>query len=56
MEIKLSTKSIQDLKSALSKTFGQTFCESLSDDELQDLGSILLVVTAEHLKLKVANS
>lgn len=50
--MKLSVKSIQDLKIALNKSFGENFCNDLSDDELQEIGNTLLVVTAEHLKLK----
>lgn len=52
----LSAKSIQDLKSALNKTFGETFCDDLSNEELQEIGNTLLVITAEHLKLKACTS
>jgi hypothetical protein len=54
--MKLSVKSIQDLKIALNKSFGENFCNELSDDELQEIGNTLLVVTAEHLKLKTCFS
>jgi hypothetical protein len=53
---KLSIKSIQDLRSALNKSFGESFCNELSEDNLQEIGNALLVVTAEHLKIKALSS
>lgn len=52
----LPAKSIQDLKVALNKSFGESFCDDLSDSDLQEIGNSLLVVTAEHLKLKACTS
>ena len=52
----LSAKSIQDLKVALNNSFGANFCSELSDSDLQEIGNALLVVTAEHLKLKACTS
>ncbi len=54
--MKLSIKSIQDLKTALNKSFGEGFCSELSEDNLQEIGNALLVVTAEHLKIKACVS
>ena len=54
--MKLSIKSIQDLRIALNKSFGCNFCDSLSDDDVQEIGNALLVVTAEHLKVKALAS
>ena len=50
--MKLSVKSIQDLRSMLNKSFGESFCDDLNEDNLQEIGNILLTVTSEHLKLK----
>lgn len=52
----LSIKSIQDLRIALKKSFGDNFGDDLSDDDLQEIGKALLVITAEHLKIKACNS
>lgn len=54
--MKLSIKSIQDLRIALNKSFGCNFCDALSDDHIQEIGNALLVVTAEHLKIKACVS
>ena len=54
--MKLSVKSIQDLRTALNKSFGCNFCDPLSDDDVQEIGNALLVVTAEHLKVKALAS
>lgn len=52
MKVMLSSKSIQDLKNALDKSFGEGFSNNLSNEDLQEIGNTLLTVTAEHLKLK----
>ena len=54
--MKLSVKSIQDLKLALNKSFGESFCTDLSDDHIQEIGNALLIITAEHLKIKACTS
>ncbi len=52
----LSIKAIQDLRTALKKSFGESFGDDLSESDLQEIGKALLVVTAEHLKIKACNS
>lgn len=48
----LSTKAIQNLRVALRTSYGSDFELSLSDEDLQEIGKALLVITAEHLKIK----
>ncbi len=50
--VQLSDKSIKDLRSLLRKSYGADFGVTLSDEDLQEIGKALLVVTAEHLKVK----
>ena len=54
--VQLSIKSIQDLRTALNKSFDESFCNEFSEDDLQEIGNALLVVTAEHLKIKACVS
>lgn len=54
--VQLSNKAIQDLRIALRTSYGADFEATLTDDDLQEIGKALLVVTAEHLKIKACNS
>ncbi len=54
--MQLSTQAIKDLRKALQKTYGVDFEVSLSDEEVNRLGDLLLNILAESLKMKVANS
>ncbi len=51
--MQLSDKAIKDLRIALQKTYGVAFEVSLSDEEVNRLGDLILNVLAESLKMKV---
>ena len=51
--MELSGKAIKDLRIALQKTYGVDFEVSLSDEEVNRLGDLILNVLAESLKMKV---
>ena len=51
----LSSKAQSDLREVLRKTYGEDFCLSLSDEEVCEIGDLLLTVLAEGLKHKIAN-
>jgi hypothetical protein len=51
--MQLSDKAIQDLKSELMNKYGCTF--DLSDEEVNEIGCLLLTILAESLKMKIAN-
>ena len=48
----LSNKAIEDLKIALKDSYSADFVNNLSKDDLQEIGMVLLIITAEHLKIK----
>lgn len=52
----LSNKAIEDLKIALRNSCGTDFVNNLSKDDLQELGTVLLIITAENLKIKACTS
>jgi len=52
MTIELSKKAIKDLRISLQKSYGVEFESSLSEQEVQEIGSLLLNILAENLKLK----
>lgn len=54
--VQLSDKAIKDLRQAIREAYGADFEATLSDQQLQEIGSALLVVTAEHLKIKTSIS
>ena len=51
--MQLSKKSLTDLRNILLKEYGENFNNKLNDEELNEIGEMLLVVTGEALKLKV---
>lgn len=54
--VQLSEKSIKDLRLSLRNSYGIEFEVALSDEDLQEIGRALLIVTAEHLKIKACFS
>lgn len=54
--VQLSDKSIKCLRSLLRKSYGADFEVTLSDEDLQEIGNAMLIVTAEHLKVKACVS
>ncbi|HEV7702216.1 MAG TPA: hypothetical protein VGO63_02110 [Candidatus Paceibacterota bacterium] len=50
MTIELSKKAISDLRVELKKSYGDDFC--LTDNELNEIGTLLLAILAESLKMK----
>ena len=53
--LKLSNKAISDLRIVLQKSYGKKFEISLSDEEVNDIGYLLLTILAENLKIEIAN-
>lgn len=49
--MQLSAKAIEDLKSELINKYGSAF--DLSNDEINEIGSLVLVMLAESLKNKM---
>ncbi len=50
--IKLSNKAIQDLRKALHVSCGVDFDINLSDEEISEVGELLLTTLAEGLKTR----
>lgn len=48
----ISTQAIKDLRVAVRTSYGVTVEASLSEDDLQEVARAILLVTAEHLKIK----
>ena len=53
--LNLSTQAKLDLRNVLRKSYGVDFEVSLSDEEVNEIGDLLLTVLAESLKLKIVN-
>ncbi len=51
----LSTQAKLDLRNVLRKSYGVDFEVSLSDEEVNEIGDLLLNVLAESLKLKIVS-
>ena len=51
--MELSEKAIKDLRIALKKTYGPEFESSLSKEEANQIGDLILTIFAESLKMKV---
>ena len=51
--MELSKKAIKDLRIALKKSYGEEFESSLTNEEANHLGNLLLTILAESLKMKV---
>lgn len=52
--MELSKKSIIDLRKAIIKSYGEDLSNKLNDEELNEIGNALLIVTCEALKIKVS--
>ena len=50
--VQLSDKAIKALRQAIRESYGADFEATLSEQQIQEIGSALLVVTVEHLKIK----
>lgn len=50
--VKLTAKSISDLRIVIARSYGSDFEQSFSDDDLQEIGVAFLTAMSEHLKLK----
>jgi len=50
--MQLSDKAIKDLRLALQNSYGVDFEVSLSDEEVNRIGDLLLNILAESLKMK----
>ncbi len=53
--LNLSNKAIEDLRIALRKSYGVDFESRLSDEEIRDIGDLLITILVEKLKLDIAN-
>ena len=51
--MQLTNQAIKDLRIAIQKTYGLDFENSLSDEEVNEIGDLLLNILAESLKLKI---
>lgn len=49
----LSLKAIRDLRIALRKSYGESFDLLLSDEQIDNIGLLLLTGLVEGLKLKI---
>lgn len=54
--VKISNQAIEDLKNALQKSYGVDFTSSLSEDEVNEIGCLLLTIMSESLKRKITDS
>lgn len=50
--VKLSNQAIRDLREVLSKSFGKDVEISYSDEEVNEIGDLLLNILAEGLKMR----
>lgn len=48
----LTTQAIKDLRIAFQNTYGLDFKNSLSDEEVNEIGDLLLNILSESLKIK----
>ena len=51
--MQLSTKAVKDLRIALDSSYGEDFSKQLSDEEINEIGDLLLTILSEGLKLKI---
>ncbi len=54
--VQLSQQALQDLRLALRSSYGQDFDTDLTDEQINNLGNLLLTILAEGLLLKVTQS
>jgi hypothetical protein len=50
--MQLSFEAIKDLRRAMDSSCGEGFSKQLNDEEINEIGDLLLTVLAEGLKLK----
>ena len=55
MEQTLSNNAIKDLRIALAQSYGKDWEASLTDEEVTEIGDLLLNILAESLKIKIAS-
>ncbi len=53
--MELSEKALKDLRIALQKTYGVDFDTSLSKEEVNQIGDLILTIRVESLKMKMQN-
>lgn len=51
----LSNTAIRELRNSLQKSYGADFSAVLTDEEINEIGVLLLNVLAESLKMKIVN-
>jgi hypothetical protein len=51
----LSNNAIKDLRIALSKTYGEAFAIALSDEEIKNIGVLILTGLTESLKMEIVS-
>lgn len=52
----LSDKALNDLRKALQKSYGESLADSLTDGELNRIGTTVLTGLVESLKMDIADS
>lgn len=53
--MQLSAKAINDLKDTLSGVLGSDFCKNFNDNDLNDIGLLILNLVSSKLKISVRN-
>lgn len=53
--MQLSNKALESLRTALQKSYGGDFDASLTDQEVNSIGVLLLTCLVESLKMEVTN-
>ena len=51
--MKLSEQAIKELRTALINSYGKELNDSLNDEEVNEIGDLLLTILAESLKIKM---
>lgn len=51
--MQLSKNAINDLRTALQKSYGVDFARQFDDEEINEIGDLLLNILAESLKMKI---
>lgn len=54
--MKLSQKAIDDLRETLSGDLGADYAKKFTDEDLEHIGTLLLTILAESLKMKCAEN
>lgn len=50
----MSKEAIKDLRTALQTSYGEDFDVEMTDEEINEVGELLLNILAEGLKLKIS--